>query len=164
MKKLILIMLGVVFLGGCSSLNINPITAKQAKDAHKENNNIEGYIVYAPEVYVSVTNLEKECKISTLLMPNTERPFSVDIKEGLGKINATINITDGWMLGTVSANIDNTSVLGNLEKFLLMAENKEKPEPIPDNTQYICGMKNGIYSLEKIQGKNWKLQQVIIGN
>lgn len=118
MKKLILIIFAIVFLSSCSSININPITKTQAKNAHKPNNSIDGYIIYAPKVYISVVNLKNECKISTILMPDKERPFSIDIKEGIGKIDATINITDGWMLGNVSAKIDNTSVVGNIREIL----------------------------------------------
>lgn len=188
MKKLILIMSGLVFLSGCSSLDIKPITPEQAKNAHGKENSIEGYIIHAPKVYVSVVNLENECKISNFLMPDKKRPFSIDIKEGIGKINATINITNGWMLGNVSANIDNTSVLGDINDILTtkvkkstalelitLLKNKEITDEarkiledlikeikklVAELQKPICGIENGIYSLENMSANTLELKRV----
>jgi len=38
----------------------------------------------------------------------------IDIKSGIGKAGADITIIDGWRLGSVKDNSDNTAMLGDL--------------------------------------------------
>jgi len=43
-----------------------------------------------------------------------QKPYLIDVKSGLGKAGTDVTIIDGWRLGNVKDNSDNTAILGNL--------------------------------------------------
>ncbi|WP_423908709.1 hypothetical protein [Candidatus Spongiihabitans sp.] len=98
MKKSILIMFSIAFLSSCAGVNIKPITITEDGSSHGTGNNLDGYILYAPKVFVVVKNIENDCKITSFQMPDYNKPFTLNLKSGLGKIDTTIEIKDGWML------------------------------------------------------------------
>lgn len=136
-------MLGVVFLSGCAGISINPITNQDETER-----NFNGYVVYSPKVFVHVKVVDNDCKISTFQMPDYAKPFTVNINGGFGKINANVNIINGWMLGGIIADIDNTSVVGDINGAAF-PQSLQQNDPDKRKKPDVCGdMKEGIYSLE----------------
>lgn len=119
MKKLILVLSSLVFLSSCASVNIKPIKKDLAKNVHtKDSNlNLNGYILYAPKVLIQIKQVKGECKISTVSIPDKTKPFLLDIQSGFGKSDINVKIINGWMLGDIKANIDNTAVLDKITSF-----------------------------------------------
>lgn len=127
MKKLALVLSVLMLLSGCAGLDIKPITDTDRKCLHTDKNKIKGYVVYAPKIFFEVKNLERNCEIKTFKMPDYSKPFSVNIRAGFGKVDTKVGIKDGWMLGDISANTDNTAVLSELKKtfFDLVAQGEQ---------------------------------------
>jgi hypothetical protein len=61
---------------------------------------------------------ETRCAIGEpKVLPDLAKPFLVDIKSGFGKAGVDVTIVDGWRLGNVKDNSDNTAILGLVEKL-----------------------------------------------
>lgn len=135
MKTILLAML-VTFLltlGGCAGIDIHSISPDEATAAHK-GSTLPGYIVYAPMVVVEVaakdvcvrkdksgncTYQETRCSAGApFLLPDYSKPFLVRSKSGFGKAGADITIVDGWRLGAIKDNSDNTAILGAIASAL----------------------------------------------
>jgi hypothetical protein len=125
-------------LAGCSGLDIRPISPELDARAHREDGTASGYVVYGPMVVVEVSRVcvvkdakgacrddETRCAAGApFVLPDFSKPFLVDVKSGLGKAGVDVTIVDGWRLGSVKDQSDNTAILGAIEKLALarMAE------------------------------------------
>ncbi|MFA5321921.1 MAG: hypothetical protein WC373_04550 [Smithella sp.] len=130
MKKAMFLWLLLFVFCGCAGVSITPISKQDAIDLHKPNAGKSGYVVYEPMVVVEVNKkevcVEKDsadkctkkgmtCAAGTpFVLPDYSKPYLIDIKSGIGKAGADITIIDGWRLGSVKDNSDNTAILGNL--------------------------------------------------
>ncbi|CAK0778521.1 conserved hypothetical protein [Gammaproteobacteria bacterium] len=103
-------------------------------NAHKTGNR-KGYIIYEPMVVVEVSkkelcdgikNEKGECKGNIIItcsagtpfiLPDLLKPFLVDARSGFGKAGVEISITNGWQLGSLKDNSDNTAVLGMVKSI-----------------------------------------------
>ena len=130
MKKAMLLWLVLFGLCGCAGVGITPISKQDAIDIHKPNAGKSGYVVYEPMVVVEVnkkevcvekdnadkcTKKETTCAAGTpFVLPDYSKPYLIDVKSGLGKAGTDVTIIDGWRLGNVKDNSDNSAILGNL--------------------------------------------------
>jgi hypothetical protein len=122
-------------LTGCAGLEITTLRPEQVAQARQSTDNaLDGYVLYEPIVVVEVSvkdvclagkDDKGNCKASTVtqcaattpfLLPDYSRPYLVRSKNGLGKAGVDIAITDGWRLGSIKDNSDNTAILGTMEK------------------------------------------------
>lgn len=134
MKSIAVVSMIMLGLSGCAGVDIKPISQDQALRAHQAGSSASGYIVYEPVVVVEVSQKdvcvakddkgnckaqETRCSAGTpFVLPDYSKPYLVDVKSGFGKSGVDITITDGWRLGNVKDNSDNTAVLGTVEKLL----------------------------------------------
>ncbi len=126
-----------VVLTGCAGLEIETLTSDQVKKARSDPGHaLKGYVVYEPVVVVEISvkdaclagkDEKDKCKAPTVvqcaasipfLLPDYAKPYLVRSKNGLGKAGVDVAITDGWRLGSIKDNSDNTAVLGTIEKLL----------------------------------------------
>jgi hypothetical protein len=138
MKARYLLPLLAASLAGCAGVDITPLSPAEEAAAHAGGTTRKGYIVYEPMVVVEVSQKEVcgaqddkgACKGATVvacsagtpfLLPDTSKPFLVNAQSGFGKAGVEIAITNGWQLGNIKDNSDNTALLGTLEKVLGLA-------------------------------------------
>jgi len=137
MKACTLVPLLAVGVAGCAGVDITPLSPAEEAAAHAGGTNRKGYIVYEPMVVVEVSQKELcnapddkgACKGATttacsagtpFVLPDTSKPFLVNAQSGFGKAGVEIAITNGWQLGSIKDNSDNTALLGTLEKVLAL--------------------------------------------
>ena len=127
------IVIAACVLAGCSGVAIRPISPDLERSAHAKDGTASGYVVYGPMVVVEVVErdvcvaknekgacagTETRCAIGEpKVLPDLAKPFLVDIKSGFGKAGVDVTIVDGWRLGNVKDNSDNTAILGLVEKL-----------------------------------------------
>jgi hypothetical protein len=137
MKQSLAVLLLCGSVAGCAGVDITPISSRDETDAHAGTRPRSGYIVYEPMVVVEVS--EKEvcrardekgacrevvavCAAGTpFLLPDMSKPFLVDVRSGFGKTGVEVTITNGWQLGSIKDNSDNTALLGAIEKVASLA-------------------------------------------
>jgi len=133
MKTIAIVSIFIVGISGCAGVDIKPITQEQAVSAHQAGSTASGYIVYEPIVVVEISqkdvcvakddkgnckDQENRCAAGTpFVLPDYSKPYLVEVKSGFGKSGVDITITDGWRLGNLKDNSDNTAVLGTVEKL-----------------------------------------------
>ncbi|MCE5211983.1 MAG: hypothetical protein LLG40_10550 [Deltaproteobacteria bacterium] len=153
MKKAMFLWLLVFVFCGCAGVSITPISKQDALDLHKPNAGKSGYVVYEPMVVVEInkkevcvkkddagkcTDTKPACAAGTpFVLPDYSKPYLIDIKSGIGKAGADITIIDGWRLGSVKDNSDNTAMLGDLVSLV-------KALRVPD-TKDAGKCKEGLY-------------------
>lgn len=135
MKVHLLFPLLAASIAGCAGLDITPISPADEAASHAGGTSLKGYIIYEPMVVVEVNQKEMcsardakgNCKGATaatcsagapFLLPDTSKPFLVNARSGFGKAGVEVAITNGWQLGNIKDNSDNTALLGTLEKIL----------------------------------------------
>lgn len=134
LKSITVIMISIFGLIGCAGVDITPITHDRAQNAHEAGSTDKGYIVYEPAIFVEVSKKEVcvakddkgNCKVqettcsvgAPFVMPDYKKPYLVNVKSGFGKSGADITITDGWRLGNVKDNSDNTAILDMVGKIV----------------------------------------------
>ena len=119
-------------LAGCSGVDIRPISPEVERASHGKDGSASGYVVYGPMMVVEVTprevcvakndkgtctGTETRCAVGTpFALPDLAKPFLIDIKSGFGKSGVDLTIVNGWQLGGIKAEADNTAILSLLEK------------------------------------------------
>jgi hypothetical protein len=132
MRLVPLVLAGFV-LSGCAGVSIKPIPVTAAQNAHDNPTNLSGYIVYHPMVVVEIGEREicvakgsdGKCAKSELrcavgqpfTLPDYTKPYLIDITSGLGKAGAEVEIVEGWRLGKVKDQSDNTGILAFIQKI-----------------------------------------------
>lgn len=136
MKRLIACVVMPALLAGCAGLEITTLRPEQVDQARKSADKaLDGYVLYEPVVVVEVSlkdvcvagkDEKGNCKAATVvqcsastpfLLPDYSRPYLVRSKNGFGKAGVDVAISDGWRLGSIKDNSDNTAVLGTIEKI-----------------------------------------------
>ncbi|MHB1185726.1 MAG: hypothetical protein ACYC4A_13620 [Desulfobulbia bacterium] len=134
MKAYFLFPLIAVCIVGCAGLDITPISPADEVAAHAGGTNLKGYIIYEPMVVVEVSPKELcikkddkgTCTETTttcsagapFILPDTSKPFLVNVRSGFGTTGVDVTIANGWQLGNFKDNSDNTALLGTVEKVL----------------------------------------------
>lgn len=137
MKQHVVAVAIAVALTGCAGLEITTLQPAQVSDARgSAGKALDGYVLYEPVVVIEVSvkdvctagrDDKGNCKAATVvqcsasipfLLPDYSRPYLVRSKNGFGKAGVDITISDGWRLGGVKDNSDNTALLGTIEKLL----------------------------------------------
>lgn len=122
-------------LAGCSGVDIRPISPAFEERAHGGEPSASGYVVYGPMVVVEIavrevcvaktdkgacTEQEVRCAAGApFVLPDLDKPFLVDVRNGFGKAGVDLTIADGWRLAGLKDNSDNTAILGAIEKIAL---------------------------------------------
>lgn len=130
MWKVLLASIFTAFMAGCAGLEVGSLSTEAAKNAHTQGNELNGYIVYHPMVVVEIgekelcveRNDKGQCKkIKTTCgvgdlksLPDYSKPYLLAPKAGLGKIGIEVTIEEGWRLGGIKDESDNTALLGVL--------------------------------------------------
>lgn len=129
MKKLFIIVIAAS-LTGCAGLDISSLSVDKANNAHKPNNGVKGYIVYHPMMVVEVGEKElciarndagRCVKVKTVCgigepktLPDYSKPYLLNPKSGFGKSGVEVKVVDGWRLGGINNESDNTALLSVL--------------------------------------------------
>lgn len=127
MKSLFAVVVLSLFLSACAGISITPVKLGAGQDAHEVAK--KGYIVYTPAVLLPISSvpvcvdMRKDGKCAKqvyecaagkpILVPNYSKPFTVEVKSGFGKAGTEINVTDGWLLGSLKDNSDNSAAIGS---------------------------------------------------
>jgi len=122
-------------LAGCSGVSIRPISPALERSAHEQDGTVSGYVVYGPMVVVEIavrevcvakndrgacTEQETRCSAGEpFVLPDLDKPFLVDVRNGFGKAGVDLTIADGWRLSSIKDQSDNTAILGAIEKIAL---------------------------------------------
>ena len=147
MKRLIASVILPALLAGCAGLDITTLRPEQVDQARTTaGKELNGYVVYEPIVVVEVSlkdvcvagkDEKGKCKADTViqcsastpfLLPDYSKPYLVRSKNGFGKAGVDVAISDGWRLGSIKDNSDNTAVLGTIEKVLGFKSNMVSTE------------------------------------
>ena len=179
-RKITLSFLFLLMVAGCAGIDIKPITAERAKNAHETGTDDKGYIVYSPVVIVEIKaeaiciekNASGTCVKSEIgykaekftdLLPDYSKPFLVRPRSGFGKTDVELSIKDGWCLDSVKDKSDNAAVLDNVIKALkeltAIPIIGRQPKSIDDTKR---GPKPGLYRLEYSKERNLKLVPLLI--
>ena len=126
---------GACALAGCSGVDIRPISPDLERQAHTRDGTASGYVVYGPMVVVEIavrevcvakndrgacTEQEARCSAGApFVLPDLDKPFLVDVRNGFGKAGVDLTIADGWRLSSIKDQSDNTAILGAIEKSAL---------------------------------------------
>ena len=150
MKKAILFCLFLFGFYGCAGVDIKPISGQDAIDIHKSNSVQRGYVVYEQIVVVEVSKkevcikegtgnkCEMKCTAGTpFVLPDYSKPYLINLKSGFGKAGSDVTINDGWRLGNVKDNSDNTAILGNI---MTLATKMAIRSPSKDNNKCAEGL------------------------
>ena len=113
MLKSTVVALRLVVLAGCGGLKITSLTAQQAEEAHIKKDAVSGYIVYHPMLVVWLKKSGDACEIAgkPVVLPDYSKPFLLEIERGLARSSVELQIEDGWRLGGVKTEADNTALL-----------------------------------------------------
>ncbi|MBN2588933.1 MAG: hypothetical protein JXA96_03650 [Sedimentisphaerales bacterium] len=101
-KKIFLIAIMSLVLTGCAGVTVTKITPKNDKSA-------KGIRYYRPWPYLLVSqdvNDASSLNITTVYLPNIKENYAINTKSGLGKLDATITLEDGWKLTQYSDKTD----------------------------------------------------------
>ena len=155
----------VVSLSGCAGLDIASLSTAAANNAHSRSNEVKGYIVYHPMVVVEVgekelciaKNEKGQCtKVKTVCgvgdpktLPDYSKPYLLTPKSGLGKAGVDIKIEEGWRLGGIKDESDNTALLGVLATAGGIETTVEGP--VSDASISDCS-DSGIYQVKPLEG------------
>lgn len=169
MKRYSLLALIAASVAGCAGLDITPLSPDQDKAAHAGGTALKGYVIYAPMVVVEVTRKtvcgkpkadgqcegtpEVTCTAGTpFTMPDPTKPFLVNSQSGFGKAGVEVTITNGWQLGSIKDNSDNTAILGLVEKLVpLLRMAVEPAHPSPETCK--AGLYRATYDGQKVELK-----------
>ncbi|MBA3019095.1 MAG: hypothetical protein KJ550_00350 [Proteobacteria bacterium] len=179
MRKITLLFLFLLMFAGCAGIDIKPITAERAQNAHETGTDDKGYIVYSPLVIIEIKeeaiciekNASGTCVKSEIgykaekftdLLPDYSKPFLVRPRSGFGKTDVELSIKDGWCLDSVKDKSDNTAVLDNVIKALkeLTPIPAAKQSKSSDETKR--GPKPGLYRLKYSKERNLELVPLLI--
>lgn len=146
-------------LTGCAGLDISSLSTEEASNAHVSGKEIKGYIVYQPMIVVEVGEREicikhgndGKCADTKLVcgigepktMPDYSKPYRINSRSGLGKAGVDIKIEDGWRLGGIKDESDNTALLNVLATA---AGIKPADKGSIDGSESVC-QKPGLYRL-----------------
>jgi hypothetical protein len=134
MKAYALPALVAASVAGCAGLDITPISPEADQAAHA-GTPLQGYVIYAPMVVVEVarktvcgkTKADGQCEGTPAItctasapftLPDPSKPFLLNSRSGFGKAGVEVTITNGWQLGNIKDNSDNTAILALIEKLL----------------------------------------------
>lgn len=149
MRNLTLVTLAAFGLTACAGIDITPISPSDEAAIHSGESKLKGYIVYQPMVVVEISQ-KKICSNkdgdegctttcsagAPFTLPNPAKPFLINPRSGFGKAGVDISISNGWQLGGIKDNSDNSVLLGTVEKLTGLAglkafPNKSKDEDPP---------------------------------
>jgi hypothetical protein len=157
MRPSLLIAVLALLIGGCAELEVKRVLTE----------NQEGFRYCLPQPYLLVTKVkpatdQRSSKTSTrsssasetapdleykiIYLPNTQEKFAVRVKSGLGSVNSTLKIQDGWQLTEVGGTVDTkvpetiTAITGLLQAIPSLAALRAKEEGQE--------MKAGLYGFE----------------
>ena len=152
MRKLYYSIAAFFLLTGCAGVEVNKLTA--------ENPYQGGVRFYRPQVYLLVT---KDLEYKTLVLPNMTEEYVVRVRPGIGAVKTSVNLTDGWNLSSVGAEVDSkvpetitalTGVAGMIMKAAVGGEPAEKPALKPGLYKIIYDpQKGGITGFQKVDLK-----------
>lgn len=101
-KKLCIIAIISFMLTGCAGVTVTKITPKNDKSA-------KGIRYYRPWPYLLVSqdaNDATALSLTTVYLPNVKENYAINTKSGLGKLDSTITLEDGWKLTQYSDKTD----------------------------------------------------------
>ena len=127
MSNRLVVLMSTLGLAACSGLDIDPISPEEAMAVHQDDTAAKGYLVYHPMVVVEIkeatlcvaynndgkcTDVRAICTLgSVITLPDYSKPYLVSTTGGLGKVGIDIKIEDGWRLGGIKNEVDNTAAL-----------------------------------------------------
>lgn len=101
-KRVCLITIISLLLTGCAGVTVTKITPKN-------DNSAKGIRYYRPWPYLLVSqdpNDATSLQLTTVYLPNIKENYAVNSQSGLGKLDATITLEDGWKLTQYSDKTD----------------------------------------------------------
>ncbi len=101
-KGLCSIVIISLMLTGCAGVSVTKITPVN-------DNSAKGIRYYRPWPYLLVAqdaNDAASLKLTTVYLPNIKENYAINTQSGLGKLDATITLEDGWKLTQYSDKTD----------------------------------------------------------
>jgi hypothetical protein len=91
-KKIFLLAVLLFWMAGCAGVDVKKLASP--------GDYTEGIRFYRPAVYVLISlNVEKKTlQATTLLLPKINEEYVINVRSGLGTVNAQFALTDGWNL------------------------------------------------------------------
>lgn len=165
--------------GGCAAYKVTPVSHKAVMDSHSccngDKGGPEGYVVYAPKLFLLATRTPVEAKkgedgaanvppaytVTPMWLPDYSRPYRVTTEVFLAKGNFKFTFKDGWQLVGVETEQDSTAALAALSGLVQSAIAAAKPAASaseagsgpPDFHLYSVEFKSGQYSINKVDQK-----------
>lgn len=151
-----IVWLAAVFsLAGCSGLQLKTLSSTEVERARTSGGTpLDGYVVYEPLVAVKVGNAlmcpdgsvpdaknpcagaQVQCVIGDVMkLPDYGKPYLVSVQNGFGKAGVDVAIAEGWMLGHIKDNSDNTAMLTFLKETLTLGVAKNDPTRAADGSR-----------------------------
>lgn len=170
-----------IALSGCSGLDIYSVSSRDVACARGEltctgigkltrpSKPLDGYVVYEPMLIVQVGMVRickgkedaagncdgsviTQCAVSEpLLIPNLERPYTVRSKTGLGKAGVDVTIVDGWRLGQIKDESDNSAILTTLSDLVPERNTKGVTRSECNEGTYRWDVQNGVPQLIRLK-------------
>jgi len=166
MYRSIFVASSLFILTGCAGLDISSLTVDDANKAHVNTGQVKGYIVYQPMIVVEISERElclarnaagKCTSVKTVCgigdpktMPDYSKPYLVNPKSGFGKAGVEVDIEDGWRLGKIKDESDNTELLSVLAEG---AGIQSTENLVPSNGDVTGCSQSGLYRLKLDEGK-----------
>ena len=128
MKKFFLLAVLSLWITGCAGVEITRVASD--KD-YKEG--IRFYRSY-PYVLISINKDTKTLQATTVFLPKMNEEYVINVRSGLGTVNASFDLADGWNLTHFGDTRDSkipetiTALTGGLTGFLKEAAKLEKNE------------------------------------
>jgi len=88
-KRLSLLAVSVFLIAGCAGVEITRV---------KDNKDNGGIRFYRPWPYLLVIQTDKGVEAKTVYLPKKDEEYSIKVKSGLGTVNGSFTLTDGWNL------------------------------------------------------------------
>ena len=137
----------LVPLAGCASLDIVATSKSDVERLWSGNSNTKsGYVIHAPMVVVERRLLNScdgdKCQLvcafgKPFTLPDLTRPYLINARPGLGKLDVELAIGDGWRLDSMKQSVDNTAILGALQAIAGGGGQAQvaglKPSPAPQH-------------------------------
>lgn len=170
--KSTLIIVVATMLAGCAGLRISSLSKEVSDAAHTKDTTVDGYIVYQPMIVVEIgekelctkrgsegacLNSKTVCSIGDpKLFPDYSKPFLVQSQSGLGKAGVDVKIEDGWRLGSLKDESDNTALLNVLASAGGVEVSTKSPQ---GDLKEVCN-NSGLYQL-KIKDSKMELERLL---
>jgi uncharacterized protein YceK len=143
MRNVIIVLIIIVMIAGCSKVEITKISDSTYTD---------GLRFYRPDLYLIVTSDAGTTKTSVIALPNKNEEYVVRPVARIGTVDANATLTDGWNLTQLGAKVDTKvpemigALTGTLSAVVTTTEKRTIKETPLQPGLYRINFENGVVS------------------